>query len=73
MNNSKLSLVLPRSGGQLGDDCGPCSDPSKNFDCGDCDKSKGLECLPPQQPSVDISPKCQLSLPPPPPPNTGIR
>ena len=30
------------------------------------DKSKGLECLPPQGPLQDSTPKCQLRLPPPP-------
>ena len=67
-------LDLLRTEGQLGDDCGPCNDASRNFDCGNCDKLKGLECVPPLQPSgSDDTPKCQLShryqpAPPPVPP-----
>ena len=63
--NFQLRLVLQRPGGQIGDKCGPCSDRTKNFYCGNCDNSKGLECLTPQQPSAGSTPKCQLPLSPP--------
>ena len=46
----------------MGDDCGPCSNPSLNFDCGECDSSQGLKCLAPEVMSFDISPKCNFPL-----------
>ena len=57
-----IDLGASKSGGKLGDDCGPCSNPFLNFDCGECDSSQGLKCLAPEVLSFDISPKCNFPI-----------
>ena len=53
--------VFPRGGG-VGDDCGPCFNPSANFDCGEC--GPGLECGATNPLLPDAPGKCQFARPP---------
>ena len=62
----KLAVAL-RGTKQEGEECGPCFNPSINFDCGSC--GPGLECKEASDSAIlpDATATCQLSAPPLPP------
>ena len=60
---TKLAVAL-RGTKQEGEECGPCFNPSNNFDCGSC--GPGLECKEAAESAFlpDATATCQLSAPP---------